>query len=96
MSRIDHLVEILIQATPRQLQMLLANMNTVDGSKIRAARNARTEKYFSAAPKPHHCLTFGVYKDTVDYMAEIGTDAWLSQSVNHQTKNATIVRVRKA
>ena len=95
MSSNDQLVEILKQATPRQLQKLLANMNTVDGSKIRAERNARTEKYFSVAPKPHHCLTFGVYKDTVDYMAEIGTDAWLAQKVNNRTKNATFVTVRR-
>ena len=95
MSSNDQLVEILKQATPRQLQKLLANMNTVDGSKIKAKKIARTEKYFSAAPKPHHCLTFGVYRDTVDYMAEIGTDAWLAQKVNNRTKNATFVTVRK-
>lgn len=86
MSSNDQLVEILKQATPRQLQKLLANMNTVDGSKIRAARNARTEKYFSAAPKPHQCLTFGVYSDIVDYMHEIGTDAWIAQSALHRGK----------
>ena len=95
MSSNDQLVEILKQATPRQLQKLLANMNTVDGSKIKAKKIARTEKYFSVAPKPHHCLTFGVYRDTVDYMAEIGTDAWLAQKVNNRTKNATFVTVRK-
>lgn len=94
-SNIDSIAEMLQQLSPAQLQQLSLRTANRDGSKIRAKRNARTEKYFSAAPKPHHCLTWGVYKDVTDYMAEIGTDAWLAQSVNHQTKNATIVRVRK-
>lgn len=94
-SNIDSIAEMLQQLSPAQLQQLSLRTANRDGSKIRAKRNARTEKYFSAAPKPHHCLTWGVYRDVTDYMAEIGTDAWLAQSVNHQTKNATIVRVRK-
>ena len=91
-SNIDSIAEMLQQLSPAQLQQLSLRTANRDGSKIRAKRNARTEKYFSAAPKPHHCLTWGVYKDVTDYMAEIGTDAWLAQSVNHQTKNATIVQ----
>ena len=95
MTKVDQLAAMLKQFTPRQLQQLMTRTSTVDGSKIKARKIARTEKYFSAAPKPHHCLTWDVYRDVTDYMAEIGTEAWLSQSVNHQTKNATIVKVRK-
>ena len=95
MTNIDQLAETLKALSPRQLQKVLAVTPNKEGSKIRANRNARTEKYFSAAPKPHHCLTWDVYRDVTDYMAEIGTQAWLSQSVNHQTKNATIVKVRE-
>lgn len=95
MTKVDQLAETLKALTPRQLQQLLATATTVDGSKIKAKKIARTEKYFAAAPKPHHCLTYGVYRDITAYMAEIGTKAWLAQSVNHQTKNATFVRVRK-
>ena len=95
MNNVDQLAEMLKELTPRQLQLLMTKTTNVDGSKIKAKKIARTEKYFSAAPKPHHCLTYGVYRDITDYMAEIGTEAWLAQSVNHQTKNATFVRVRK-
>ena len=95
MTKVDQLAAMLKELTPRQLQQLMTRTTMVDGSKIKAKKIARTEKYFSAAPKPHHCLTFGVYRDTVDYMAEIGTDAWLSQKVNNRTKNATFVTVRK-
>jgi hypothetical protein len=95
MTNIDQLAETLKALTPRQLQKVLATTPNRDGSKIKAQKIARTEKYFSAAPKPHHCLTYGVYRDITDYMAEIGTEAWLAQSVNHQTKNATFVQVRK-
>ena len=95
MTNIDQIAETLKALTPRQLQKVLATTPNRDGSEIKRNRIARTEKYFAAAPKPHHCLTWDVYRDVTDYMAEIGTDAWLSQSVNHQTKNATIVRVRK-
>ena len=95
MTKVDQLAVMLKQLTPRQLQQLMTKTSNVDGSQIRAKRNARTEKYFASAPKPHHCLTYGVYRDITDYMAEIGTEAWLAQSVNHQTKNATFVTVRK-
>jgi hypothetical protein len=95
MTNIDQLAETLKALSPRQLQKVLAVTPNKKGSKIRANRNARTEKYFSAAPKPHHCFTWVVYRDVTDYMAVLGTQAWLSQSVNHQTKNATIVKVRK-
>ena len=92
----DELAEMLKQLSPRQLsQLMTRTANYKVGSKIREARNTRTEKYFEVAPKPHHCLTYDVYRDVTDYMAEIGTQAWVSQSVNHRTKNATIVQVRK-
>ena len=95
MTNIDQLAETLKALTPRQLQKVLAATPKKNGAKIREARNTRTEKYFEVAPKPHHCLTYDVYRDVTDYMAEIGTQAWVSQSVNHRTKNATIVQVRK-
>ena len=95
MTNVDQLAEMLKELTPRQLQKLMTKTTKVDGSKIREARNSRTEKYFSVAPKPHQCLTYDVYRDVTDYMSEIGTQAWVSQSVNHRTKNATIVQVRK-
>ena len=94
-SNIDSIAEMLQQLSPAQLQQVSLRTANRDGSKIRAKRIARTEKYFRHAPKPHQCLTFGVYKDTVDYMAEIGTEAWLAQKVNNRTKNATFVTVRK-
>ena len=95
MTKVDQLAEMLKQFTPRQLQQVLATTPNRDGTAVRAARNSRTEKYFEHAPKPHHCLTYGVYSDTVDYIHEIGIDTWLSQKVNNQTKNATFVSVRK-
>ena len=86
MTKVDQLAAMLKELTPRQLQQLMTRTTMVDGSKIKAKKIARTERYFSAAPKPHQCLTFGVYRDTVDYMAEIGTDAWIAQSALHRGK----------
>ena len=95
MTDINTIANQLQSLSTKELQQLLLATANRDGSAIRAKRNARTEKYFKHAPKPHHCLTYGVYRDVTDYMAEIGTEAWLAQSVNHQTKNATFVQVRK-
>ncbi len=95
MTKVDQLAATLKQLTPRQLQQLMTRTSTVDGSTIKAKKIRATEKYFEHAPKPHHCLTYGVYSDTVDYIHEIGIDKWLSQKVNNQTKNATFVTVRK-
>ena len=95
MTKVDQLAEMLKQFTPRQLQQVLATTPNRDGSAIKLSKIRATEKYFKHAPKPHHCLTYGVYSDTVDYIHEIGIDTWLSQKENNQTKNATFVSVRK-
>ena len=95
MTDIDTIANQLKSLTAKQLSQLLSATTNKDGSRIRAKRNARTEKYFEHAPKPHHCLTYGVSSDTVDYIHEIGMDKWLSQKVNNRTKNATFVTVRR-
>ena len=86
MTNIDQLAETLKALSPRQLQKLMTRTSTVDGSKIKAKQNARTEKYFSVAPMPHQCLTFDVYSEITDYMHEIGTEAWIAQSSIHRGK----------
>tara|TARA_R100000781_G_C3995379_1_gene98413 strand:+ start:50 stop:313 length:264 start_codon:yes stop_codon:yes gene_type:complete len=86
MTKVDQLAEMLKELTPRQLQQLMNRTSNVDGSTIRAKRNARTEKYFSVAPKPHQCLTYGNYRDITEYMHEIGTEAWIAQSTLHRGK----------
>ena len=78
-SNIDSIAEMLQQLSPAQLQQLSLRTANRDGSKIRAKRIARTEKYFEHAPKPHQCLTFENYSDTVDYIHEIGVDQWLTK-----------------
>ena len=95
MTDINALANQLKSMTAKQLQQLLSATPNREGSDVRLKRNARTDKYFEHAPKPHHCLTYGVYSDTVDYIHEIGMDKWLSQKVNNRTKNATFVTVRK-
>ena len=95
MTNIDTIAEQLKSMSVTDLQKVLLATSNVDGSEIKRKRIARTEKYFEHAPKPHHCLTYGVYSDTVDYIHEIGIDKWLSQKVNNQTKNATFVTVRR-
>ena len=95
MTDIDTLANQLQSLSVKDLQKVLLATSNRDGSAVRAARNSRTEKYFEHAPKPHQCLTFGVYSDTVDYIHEIGIDKWLSQKVNNRTKNATFVTVRR-
>ena len=86
MTDINALANQLKSMTAKQLQTLLSATPKRDGSAIRAKRNASTEKFFSVAPKPHQCLTFDVYRDTVEYMHEIGTDAWIAQSALHRGK----------
>ena len=95
MTDIDTLAIQLKNMTVSDLQKVLMATSNVNGSDIKRKRIARTEKYFEHAPKPHHCLTYGVYSDTVDYIHEIGMDKWLSQKVNNRTKNATFVTVRR-
>jgi|TARA_R110000787_G_scaffold214960_1_gene324045 hypothetical protein len=74
----DELAAMLKQLTPRQLsQLMTRTTNYIDGSSIKAKQNARTEKYFHYAPKPHQHLTWDTYSDTVDYISEIGIDKWV-------------------
>ena len=86
MTDIDTLANQLQSLSVKDLQKVLLATSNRDGSAVRAARNSRTEKYFEHAPKPHQCLTFGVYSDIVDYMHEIGTNAWIAQSALHRGK----------
>jgi|TARA_R110001606_G_scaffold186921_1_gene334456 hypothetical protein len=86
MTKVDQLAVMLKELTPRQLQKLMTRTTKIDGSEIKAKQNARTEKYFSVAPKPHQCLTFNVYSEITDYMHEIGTEAWIAQSSTHRGK----------
>ena len=86
MTDIDTIAIQLKSLTAKQLQQLFSATSNRDGSQVRAKRNARTQKYFEHAPKPHQCLTYDVYRDTVEYMHEIGTDAWIAQSALHRGK----------
>ena len=79
MTDIDTLANQLKSMTAKQLQQLLSATSNRDGATVRAKRNARTQKYFEHAPKPHQCLTFENYRDTVDYIHEIGVDQWLTK-----------------
>ena len=79
MTDIDTLAIQLKSMTAKQLQQLLSATPNRDGSQVRAKRNARTQKYFEHAPKPHQCLTFDVYSKTVDYIHELGVDRWLAE-----------------
>ena len=79
MTDIDTIAIQLKSLTANQLQQLLSATSNRDGSQVRAKRNARTQKYFEHAPKPHQCLTFENYRDTVDYIHEIGVDQWLTK-----------------
>ena len=63
----------------KELQKVLLATSNVDGSEIKRKRIASTEKYFKHAPKPHQHLTFENYRDTVDYIHEIGVDQWLTK-----------------
>jgi len=79
MTDIDTLANQLKALTARQLQQLLCATPNRDGSAIKARKIRATEKYFEHAPKPHQCLTFENYRDTVDYIHEIGVDQWLTE-----------------
>ena len=79
MTNIDTIAEQLKSMSVTDLQKVLLATSNVDGSEIKRKRIARTEKYFEHAPKPHQCLTFENYRDTVDYIHEIGVDKWLTE-----------------
>ena len=79
MTDIDTIVNKLKSMSVIEVQRLLLATANRDGSQVRAKRNARTQKYFEHAPKPHQCLTFENYRDTVDYIHEIGVDQWLTK-----------------
>ena len=79
MTDIDTLAIQLKSMTVSDLQKVLMATSNVNGSDIKRKRIARTEKYFEHAPKPHQCLTFENYRDTVDYIHEIGVDRWLTE-----------------
>ena len=79
MTDINSIAEQLKSLSATELQKILLATSNVDGSEIRRKRIARTEKYFEHAPKPHQCLTFENYRDTVDYIHEVGVDQWLTE-----------------
>jgi len=79
MTDIDTLAIQLKSMTAKQLQQLLSATSNRDGSEVRARKIRATEKYFKHAPKPHQCLTFENYRDTVNYIHEIGVDKWLTK-----------------
>ena len=79
MTDIDTLAIQLKSMTVSDLQKVLMATSNVNGSDIKRKRIARTEKYFEHAPKPHQCLTFENYRDTVNYIHEIGVDRWLAE-----------------
>ena len=79
MTDINNIAEQLKSLSVSELQKVLLATSNVDGSEIKRKRIARTEKYFEHAPKPHQCLTFENYRDTVDYIHEIGVDQWLTE-----------------
>ena len=79
MTDIDTLAIQLKSMTVSDLQKVLMATSNVNGSDIKGKRIARTEKYFEHAPKPHQCLTFENYRDTVNYIHEIGVDRWLAE-----------------
>ncbi len=79
MTDIDTLAIQLKSMTAKQLQQLLSATSNRDGSEVRARKIRATEKYFKHAPKPHQCLTFENYRDTVNYIHEIGVDKWLTE-----------------
>ena len=79
MTDIDTLANQLQGLSVKELQKVLLATSNRDGSEVRRKRNARTQKYFEHAPKPHQCLTFENYRDTVNYIHEIGVDKWLTE-----------------
>ena len=79
MTDINTIANQLQSLSAKDLQRLLSATSNRDGATVRAKRNARTQKYFEHAPKPHQCLTFENYSNTVDYIHEIGVDQWLTK-----------------
>ena len=79
MTDIDTLANQLQGLSVKDLQKVLLATSNRDGSEVRARKIRATEKYFKHAPKPHQCLTFENYRDTVNYIHEIGVDAWLTE-----------------
>ena len=79
MTDIDTIANQLQGLSVKDLQKVLLATSNRDGSEVRARKIRATEKYFKHAPKPHQCLTFENYRDTVDYIHEIGVDAWLTE-----------------
>jgi len=65
MTKVDQLAAMLKQFTPRQLQQLMTRTTMADGSKIKAKKIARTERYFSTAPKPHHFESFPQFREVL-------------------------------
>ena len=79
MTDIDTIANQLQGLSVKDLQKVLMATSNRDGATVRAKRNARTQKYFEHAPKPHQCLTFENYRDTVEYIHELGVDRWLAE-----------------
>ena len=79
MTDIDTLANQLQGLSVKDLQKVLLATSNRDGSEVRARKIRATEKYFKHAPKPHQCLTFENYRDTVNYIHEIGVDKWLTE-----------------
>jgi len=79
MTDIDTLANQLQGLSVKDLQKVLLATSNRDGSEVRARKIRATEKYFKHAPKPHQCLTFENYRDTVNYIHEIGVDQWLTE-----------------
>jgi len=79
MTDIDTIANQLQGLSVKDLQKVLLATSNRDGSEVRARKIRATEKYFKHAPKPHQCLTFENYRDTVNYIHEIGVDAWLTE-----------------
>jgi uncharacterized protein YdeI (YjbR/CyaY-like superfamily) len=69
MTEVDQLAVMLKQLTPRQLQQLMSRTSNVDGSKIRQAKNSRTETYFARVKDeglyPHNYPTFPQFREVL-------------------------------
>ena len=79
MTDIDTLAIQLKSMTAKQLQQLLSATSKRDGTEVRARKIRATENYFKHAQKAHQCLTYENYRDTVNYIHEIGVDKWLTE-----------------
>ena len=65
MTDIDTIANQLKSLTAKQLSQLLSATSNKDGSQIRAKRNARTQEYFAAAPKPHQFESFPQFREVL-------------------------------